>query len=81
MILIEKFKQRDLFSTYFFYIIYFLLGIYYLLFSFMSETIPQYWNQVIFFYHALLILLLVKVLLQKNTFLQWIFLVAMLYLC
>ena len=81
MTLIEKFKQRNLFSTYFFYIIYFLLGIYYLLFSFMSETIPQYWNQVIFFYHALLILLLVKVLLQKNTLLQWIFLVGLLYLC
>lgn len=60
-ILIEKFKQRNEISTIFLYILYFLLGMYYPLFSFMRQTVPQYWNQVTLFYHILLILLLVKV--------------------
>lgn len=64
-ILIEKFKQRNEISTIFLYILYFLLGMYYPLFSFMRQTVPQYWNQVTLFYHILLILLLVKVILQK----------------
>ena len=45
-ILIEKFKQRNEISTIFLYILYFLLGMYYPLFSFMRQTVPQYWNQV-----------------------------------
>ena len=55
-ILIEKFKQRNEISTIFLYILYFLLGMYYPLFSFMRQTVPQYWNQVTLFYHILLIL-------------------------
>ena len=80
-ILIEKLKQRNAFSTTFLYIIYFLLGMYYPLFSFMRQTVPQYWGQVTLFYHILLILLLVKVLLQKNSVFDWIFLAGLLYLC
>lgn len=72
-ILIEKLKQRNAFSTTFLYIIYFLLGMYYPLFSFMRQTVPQYWGQVTLFYHILLILLLAKVLLQKNSVFDWIF--------
>ena len=75
-ILIEKFKQRNEISTIFLYILYFLLGMYYPLFSFMRQTVPQYWNQVTLFYHILLILLLVKVILQKNSVL-----IVLLYLC
>ena len=48
-ILIEKFKQRNEISTIFLYILYFLLGMYYPLFSFMRQTVPQYWNQVTLF--------------------------------
>ena len=71
-ILIEKFKQRNEISTIFLYILYFLLGMYYPLFSFMRQTVPQYWNQVTLFYHILLILLLVKVILQKNSVLDFL---------
>ena len=80
-ILIEKLKQRNAFSTTFLYIIYFLLGMYYPLFSFMRQTVPQYWGQVTLFYHILLILLLAKVLLQKNSVFDWIFLAGLFYLC
>lgn len=80
-ILIEKFKQRNEISTIFLYILYFLLGMYYLLFSFMRQTVPQYWNQVTLFYHILLILLLVKVIIQKNSVLDCFFLIVLLYLC
>ena len=80
-ILIEKFKQRNEISTIFLYILYFLLGMYYPLFSFMRQTVPQYWNQVTLFYHILLILLLVKVILQKNSVLYCFFLIVLLYLC
>ena len=80
-ILIEKFKQRNEISTIFLYILYFLLGMYYPLFSFMRQTVPQYLNQVTLFYHILLILLLVKVILQKNSVLDCFFLIVLLYLC
>lgn len=80
-ILIEKFKQRNEISTIFLYILYFLLGMYYPLFSFMRQTVPQYWNQVTLFYHILLILLLVKVILQKNSVLDCFFLIVLHYLC
>ena len=80
-ILIEKFKQRNEISTIFLYILYFLLGMYYPFFSFMRQTVPQYWNQVTLFYHILLILLLVKVILQKNSVLDCFFLIVLLYLC
>ena len=80
-ILIEKFKRRNEISTIFLYILYFLLGMYYPLFSFMRQTVPQYWNQVTLFYHILLILLLVKVILQKNSVLDCFFLIVLLYLC
>ena len=80
-ILIEKFKQRNEISTIFLYILYFLLGMYYPLFSFMRQTVPQYWNQVTLVYHILLILLLVKVILQKNSVLDCFFLIVLLYLC
>ena len=53
-ILIENFKQRNEISTIFLYILYFLLGMYYPFFSFMRQTVPQYWNQVTLFYHILL---------------------------
>ena len=79
-ILIEKFKQRNEISTIFLYILYFLLGMYYPLFSFMRQTVPQYWNQVTLFYHILLILLLVKVIIQKNSVLDCFFLLVLLYL-
>ena len=80
-ILIENFKQRNEISTIFLYILYFLLGMYYPFFSFMRQTVPQYWNQVTLFYHILLILLLVKVILQKNSVLDCFFLIVLLYLC
>ena len=80
-ILIEKFKQRNEISTIFLYILYFLLGMYYPLFSFMRQTVPQYWNQVTLFYHILLILLLVKVIIKKNSVLDCFFLIVLLYLC
>lgn len=80
-ILIENFKKRDTYSTYLLYILYFLLGMYYPFFSFMSETIPQYWNQTVLFYHLLLILLLVKAIFQKNSLFDWILLAGLLYLC
>lgn len=80
-ILIEKFKQRNEISTIFLYILYFLLGMYYPFFSFMRQTVPQYWNQVTLFYHILLILLLVKVIIQKNSVLDCFFLIVLLYLC
>ena len=80
-ILIENFKQRNELSTIFLYILYFLLGMYYPFFSFMRQTVPQYWNQVTLFYHILLILLLVKVILQKNSVLDCFFLIVLLYLC
>ena len=80
-ILIEKFKQRNEISTIFLYILYFLLGMYYPLFSFMRQTIPQYWDQVTLFYHILLILLLAQVIIQKNFVLDWFFLFVLLYLC
>ena len=77
-ILIEKFKQRNEISTIFLYILYFLLGMYYPLFSFMRQTIPQYWDQVTLFYHILLILLLAQVIIQKNFVLDWFFLFVLL---
>lgn len=80
-ILIENFKQRNEISTIFLYILYFLLGMYYPFFSFMRQTVPQYWNQVTLFYHILLILLLVKVIIQKNSVLDCFFLIVLLYLC
>ena len=80
-ILIENFKQRNEISTIFLYILYFLLGMYYPFFSFMRQTVPQYWNQVTLFYHILLILLLVKVILQKNSVLDCFFLIVLIYLC
>ena len=80
-ILIENFKQRNEISTIFLYILYFLLGMYYPFFSFMRQTVPQYWNQVTLFSHILLILLLVKVILQKNSVLDCFFLIVLLYLC
>lgn len=80
-ILIENFKQRNEISTIFLYILYFLLGMYYPFFSFMRQTVPQYWNQVTLVYHILLILLLVKVILQKNSVLDCFFLIVLLYLC
>ena len=80
-ILIENLKQRNEISTIFLYILYFLLGMYYPFFSFMRQTVPQYWNQVTLFYHILLILLLVKVILQKNSVLDCFFLIVLLYLC
>ena len=80
-ILIEKFKQRNEISTFFFYILYFCLGMYYPLYSFTRQTFPGYLNAVTLFYHTVLILLLVKVILQKNSVLDWLFLIILLYLC
>ena len=41
----------------------------------------RYCVQVTLFYHILLILLLAKVLLQKNSVFDWIFLAGLFYLC
>ena len=80
-LLIEKLKKLDTFSTAFLYPIYFLLGLYYPLFSFMRQTFPAYMGQLVIFYHILLFMLLLKNILQKNSILDWIFLIILLYLC
>lgn len=80
-LLIEKFKKLDTFSTAFLYPIYFLLGLYYPLFSFMRQTFPSYMGQLVIFYHILLFMLLLKNIMQKNSILDWIFLIILLYLC
>ena len=80
-LLIEKLKKLDTFSTAFLYPIYFLLGLYYPLFSFMRQTFPSYMGQLVIFYHILLFMLLLKNILQKNSILDWIFLIILLYLC
>lgn len=80
-LLIEKLKKPDTFSTAFLYPIYFLLGLYYPLFSFMRQTFPAYMGQLVIFYHILLFMLLLKNIMQKNSILDWIFLIILLYLC
>lgn len=80
-LLIKKLKKLDTFSTAFLYPIYFLLGLYYPLFSFMRQTFPAYMGQLVIFYHILLFMLLLKNILQKNSILDWIFLIILLYLC
>ena len=80
-LLIKKLKKLDTFSTAFLYPVYFLLGLYYPLFSFMRQTFPAYMGQLIIFYHILLFMLLLKNIIQKNSILDWIFLIILLYLC
>ena len=80
-LLIKKLKKLDTFSTAFLYPVYFLLGLYYPLFSFMRQTFPAYMGQLIIFYHILLFMLLLKNIMQKNSILDWIFLIILLYLC
>lgn len=80
-LLIKKLKKLDTFSTAFLYPIYFLLGLYYPLFSFMRQTFPAYMGQLVIFYHILLFMLLLKNIMQKNSILDWIFLIILLYLC
>lgn len=80
-LLIKKLKKLDTFSTAFLYPVYFLLGLYYPLFSFMRQTFPAYMGQLVIFYHILLFMLLLKNILQKNSILDWIFLIILLYLC
>ena len=81
ILLIDKFKKLDTLSTTFFYPIYFFLGLYYPLFSFMRQTFPSYMGQLVIFYHILLFMLFIKNILQKNSILDWIFLIVLLYLC
>ena len=80
-LLIKKLKKLDNFSTAFLYPVYFLLGLYYPLFSFMRQTFPAYMGQLVIFYHILLFMLLLKNIMQKNSILDWIFLIILLYLC
>lgn len=80
-LLIKKLKKLDTFSTAFLYPVYFLLGLYYPLFSFMRQTFPAYMGQLVIFYHILLFMLLIKNIMQKNSILDWIFLIILLYLC
>ena len=80
-LLIKKLKKLDTFSTAFLYPVYFLLGLYYPLFSFMRQTFPAYMGQLVIFYHILLFMLLLKNIMQKNSILDWIFLIFLLYLC
>lgn len=80
-LLIKKLKKLDTFSTAFLYPVYFLLGLYYPLFSFMRQTFPTYMGQLVIFYHILLFMLLLKNIMQKNSILDWIFLIILLYLC
>ena len=80
-LLIKKLKKLDTFSTPFLYPVYFLLGLYYPLFSFMRQTFPAYMGQLVIFYHILLFMLLLKNIMQKNSILDWIFLIILLYLC
>ena len=80
-LLIKKLKKLDTFSTAFLYPVYFLLGLYYPLFSFMRQTFPAYMGQLVIFYHILLFMLLLKNIMQKSSILDWIFLIILLYLC
>lgn len=80
-LLIETLQKRDKFSSALLYPVYFLLGLYYPLFSFMRKTFPAYMGQLVIFYHILLFMLLLKNIMQKNSILDWIFLIILLYLC
>lgn len=80
-LLIETLQKRDKFSSALLYPVYFLLGLYYPLFSFMRKTFPAYMGQLVVFYHILLFMLLLKNIMQKNSILDWIFLIILLYLC
>lgn len=80
-LLIETLQKRDKFSSALLYPVYFLLGLYYPLFSFMRKTFPAYMGQLVVFYHILLFMLLIKNILQKNSILDWIFLMLLFYLC
>ena len=79
--IINKFRNRDIWSNYFLYLIYFLLGMYYPLFSFMRQTFPDHMGIVVLYNHVLILLLLVKIILQKNSLVDWIFVFILLYLC
>ena len=50
-LLIETLQKRDKFSSALLYPVYFLLGLYYPLFSFMRKTFPAYMGQLVVFYH------------------------------
>ena len=63
-LLIETLQKRDKFSSALLYPVYFLLGLYYPLFSFMRKTFPAYMGQLVVFYHILLFMLLIKNILQ-----------------
>ena len=52
-LLIETLQKRDKFSSALLYPVYFLLGLYYPLFSFMRKTFPAYMGQLVVFYHIL----------------------------
>lgn len=79
--IINKFRQRDVWSSYLLYILYFLLGMYYPLFSFMRQTFPDHMMIVVYYNHILLLLLLLKIALQKNSVFDWLLVLALLYLC
>lgn len=77
----NKFKKREDYVLYFFYTVYFLLGMYYPFFSFMRKTFPENMILVVYFQHLLFFMLLLKVILQKNSIFDWLFLIVLLYLC
>ena len=79
--IISKFKQRDIWSSYLLYALYFLLGMYYPLYSFMRQTFPDHMMIVVYYNHILLLLLLLKIVLQKNSIFDWLLVLALLYLC
>ena len=80
-IIINKSEQINRFSTGFFYVLYICLCMYYPMYSFTRQTFPQFLDQLTMIYHILLLLLLVKIILQKNSIAEWFILAVLLYLC
>lgn len=76
------FKQQcEHFSASFLYILYIGLSMYYPVYSIILKRMPNHIDKLILVYHILLILLLVKIVFQNNSIIDWILLAIMLYLC
>lgn len=54
---------------------------YYPMYSFTHQTFPQFLDQLTMIYHIFLLLLIVKIILQKNSIAEWFILAVLLYLC
>lgn len=79
---LDTLKQYfEYFSTNFLYILYIALSMYYPIYSIILKRMPDHIDKLILVYHILLILLLVKVILQNNSIIDWILLAVTLYLC